>query len=99
MAGQRRVLRIRVTDGETPKVNLTVPLGLARLARVGPLAEQLSRHGIDVEELLGSIEEAADGKIVDVIEERNGERVEIYVETLGATEVGVTNPAVSETRR
>ena len=41
MAGQRRVLRIRVIDGETPKANITVPLGLARLARVGPLAGQL----------------------------------------------------------
>jgi hypothetical protein len=94
MGGPKRVLRIRVTDQHKQKVNITVPLALARLARIGGLADRLSaRHGIDVDEILHEIEETPDGKMVDVIDEKSGDHVEIYVETRGGADAEISNPS------
>jgi len=77
-----RFLRIRVTDlaSGTGKVNVTIPLGLVsaglRIAeRFAPEAE-----GIDMQELEQAIVSGAEGKIVEVMDAEDGERVEIYVE-------------------
>jgi hypothetical protein len=77
-----RYLRIRVTDlaSGTGKVNVTIPLGLVsaglRIAeRFAPEAE-----GIDMEELEKAIISGAEGKIVEVMDAEDNERVEIYVE-------------------
>ena len=87
MTTAKRVLRIRVSDGNTQKVNVTLPLGLTRLARIGGIADRLSKeHGIDLDEILKGIEDAPDGKMVDVVDEKSGDHVEVYVETPGATE-------------
>ncbi|MEX1158635.1 MAG: hypothetical protein WEC79_06880 [Thermomicrobiales bacterium] len=81
MAIDKRVLRIRVTHGDTPKVTVRVPLGLARLVRIGGVADQLSeRHGVDLDEILRTIEDLPNEKIVDVIDETSGEHIEIFLE-------------------
>lgn len=77
-----RYLRIRVTDmvSGNAKVNVTIPLGLAtaglRIAeRFAPEAE-----GIDMQELEEAILGGAEGKIVEVMDAEDSERVEIFVE-------------------
>jgi hypothetical protein len=77
-----RFLRIRVTDlaTGTGKVNVTIPLGLVsaglRIAeRFAPEAQ-----GIDMQELEEAIMSGAEGKIVEVMDAEDNERVEIYVE-------------------
>jgi hypothetical protein len=86
MSDRKRVLRIHVKEGDDDKVNITVPLGLAKLAKIGGLAEKLEeRHGIDLEEILEDIEDAPDGKMIDVLDEKTGDHVEIFIETVGAT--------------
>jgi hypothetical protein len=86
MSDRKRVLHIRVSDGTKQKVNIAVPLGLAKLARIGGVADQLSsQHGIDLDEILKGIESSDDGPIIDVIDEKSGEHVEVSLETLGVT--------------
>ena len=86
MSDKKRVLRIRVTkDEKDEKVNITLPLGLAKLAKLGGFANQLKKtHEIDVDEILDHIEETPDGKIIDVVDDKSGDHVEIFVETKGA---------------
>lgn len=81
-AGEARWFRVRVTDLATgkPKVNVNIPMGLVNVgikmgARFAP--------GLDADQM-GAIAEAlrsgATGKIVDVTDDEDGERVEIFVE-------------------
>jgi hypothetical protein len=87
MSSSTRVLRIRVSKRGEPKVTIGVPLGLARFVRVGGVADQISaRYGIDLDEILRGIEELPDGKIVDVVDEKSGDHVEISLEMTGAVE-------------
>jgi len=80
--GEGRYLRIRVNDMDSgaAKVNVTVPMGLVsaglRMAkRFAPGFEDL-----DLQELEELIASGAIGKIVEVMDEQDNERVEIYVE-------------------
>jgi len=81
-ATERRFLRIQVTDlaSGTSKVNVTIPLGLVgvglRIAeRFAPKAQ-----GMDVKELEEAILSGAEGKILEVMDADDNERVEIFVE-------------------
>lgn len=81
LGAEGRLLRIRITEGGKQKVNIAVPLALARLGRVGGIAERLRRqYDLDLSELLDSVRNSPGGKIVDVVEEQDGARVEIFVE-------------------
>jgi hypothetical protein len=75
-------LRIRVTDVLTgrAKVNVNLPLGLidAGLKIGAQYAPQL--EGFDVENLVSQVKAGASGKIIDVIDEEDGEHVEIFIE-------------------
>ena len=83
MSDRRRVLRIHVAEGDKERVNITVPVALARLARLGGIADQLTeRQGIDLDEILTGIEERPDGKMIDVVDDKSGDHVEIYIETV-----------------
>ena len=80
--GQARWMRIRVTDLKTgrAKVNVNLPMGLVSFgmkmgARFAPEMEE-----IDMEEILQAIKEGAQGKIVEVEDEEDSERVQIYIE-------------------
>jgi hypothetical protein len=79
---ENRFLRIQVTDlvSGSAKVNVTIPLGLVsaglRIAeRFAPEAQ-----GIDMQELEEAIRSGAEGKLVEVMDAEDNERVEIYVE-------------------
>ena len=76
-----RVLRIRVTEAGQQKVNVAIPLAIARvgkmkLASSGLVRGHLSKFGIDLDELLRTIDYP--GKFVDIADDED--RVEIFVE-------------------
>ena len=80
--GQARWMRIRVTDLSTgrAKVNVNLPMGLVGLgvkmgARFAPEMED-----IDLDEVIQAIKDGAQGKIVEVEDEEDNERVQIYIE-------------------
>jgi hypothetical protein len=81
-ASAPRWFRVRVTDTRTgkSKVNVNIPMGLVNVgmkmgARFAPEME-----GVDFDELTEAIQGGASGKVMDVIDEEEGERVEIFVE-------------------
>ena len=77
---QPQRLRIRVTDltTGTQKVNMTMPWGLVGMGV--KMGAKFAPEGVDQEELLAAIEGGAEGHILDVIDEEDNERVEIFVE-------------------
>jgi hypothetical protein len=81
-SGKTRWLRIRVTNLETgrAKVNVNLPFGLVRAGlKIGShFAPEM--QDIDWEELMAAIDEGAEGKLVDVEDIEDGEKVEIFVD-------------------
>ncbi len=86
-----RKLRIKVTDLDTgkDKVNIRIPLRLAKIAeRFIPkdAKEDMRDKGIDLEDIMGSLNELQEGPIVDIDASDNGKsgeervNVSIYVE-------------------
>lgn len=81
-ASTPRWFRVRVTDLSTgkSKVSVNIPMGLVNVgmkmgARFAPEME-----GVDFDELTEAVRSGASGKVMDVIDEEEGERVEIFVE-------------------
>jgi len=73
--------RHRVTEDGEQKVNVAIPLAIARvgkmkLASSGLVRGHLGKFGIDLDELLRSVD--FPGKIVDIADDED--RVEIFVE-------------------
>jgi hypothetical protein len=80
--GKPRWFRVRVTDLNTgrAKVNVNIPMSLVNVgikmgARFAPEVE-----GVELDEVMEQIKSGAQGKIIDVEDAEDGERVEIYVE-------------------
>lgn len=77
-----RWLRVRVLNMATgkPKVNVNLPMGLVGMGlRLGAqFAPELA--DFDMDELMAAIEEGAQGKIIEVEDAEDGERVEIFIE-------------------
>ncbi len=80
--GSGKWFRVRVTDTHTGKNKATVSLPLALMdwgLRVGAhFAPEVGN--IDLEELSEILGEGMEGKIVDVIDDEDGEHVEIYID-------------------
>lgn len=81
-ASEPRWFRVRITDMSTGrnKVNVNIPMGLVNVglkmgARFAPDVE-----GFDYNRLLEAIKRGEQGKVVDFINNEEGERVEIFVE-------------------
>ncbi len=81
-ASAPRWFRVRVTDigSGRSKVSVNIPMGLVNAgikmgARFAPELE-----GVDFDEISEMINSGAHGKIVDVVDNEEGERVEIFVE-------------------
>jgi hypothetical protein len=79
---ESRWLRVRVTDIHSgkPSVNVTIPMRLVNVglkvgARFIPDVE-----GIELGELAETLRQGMSGKVMDVVDEDEGQRVEIYVE-------------------
>lgn len=80
-ASRGRILRIRVTEGGQQKVNVAIPLAIARIGKMklgssGLVRGHLSKFGIDLDDLLRNIDNP--GRIVDIADDED--RVEIFVE-------------------
>ncbi len=82
MASAPRWLRIRVTDVRSgrSKASVQIPLalvdaGLKIGAHFAPEVE-----GVDMSNVMEAMRSGMTGKIIDVIDEEDGEHVEIYVE-------------------
>jgi len=78
----RNWLRIRVTDMKSNrnKVSVNLPLGLVEAGmKIGAqYAPEL--NGIDLTDIIEEIKNGAQGKIIDVIDDEDGEHVEIFIE-------------------
>ena len=84
---KKRFLKIHVTKGEKPQVNVTIPFGLVNWGL--NLANKLGKNTvnvegkeipIDMEELNQAMNDPEfSGKIVDVVDEEKGEHVEIEI--------------------
>jgi hypothetical protein len=77
--GGARWLRVRVTDMMTGKAKATVSLPLGLIDAGLNIA---SKYAPDVafDELVEAINAGAEGKIIDVYDEEDGEHVEIFIE-------------------
>ncbi len=80
--GEGRWLRVRVTDIDSGKteVNVNLPISLVNVglrmgARFVPEME-----GVSMNELEESIRRGVTGKIIDIVDEQERQRVEVYVE-------------------
>jgi hypothetical protein len=77
--GGPRWLRVRVTDTITGKPKATVNLPLGLLDAGLNIAAQYAPD-IAFDELVDAINAGAEGKIIDVVDEVDGEHVEIFIE-------------------
>jgi len=76
-----RWLRVRVTDMVTGKAKATVNLPMGLVDAGLKIASQYAPDvNLNFEELIQAINEGAEGKIVDVLDEEDGEHVEIFIE-------------------
>jgi hypothetical protein len=80
--GDPRWFRVRVTDTATGRRKATVNLPISLMdwgLRVGAqFAPEM--EGLDLGELSDILRSGAEGKIVEVIDEEDGEHVEIFIE-------------------
>ena len=81
-ASKPRWFRVRVTDTYSgqQKVNVNIPIGLVNVgmkmgARFSPEME-----GMDYQALMDAVQSGQTGKVMDVTDGNDGERVEIFVE-------------------
>lgn len=77
-----RWFRVRVTDVQTGrnKVNVNIPMGLVNVgikmgARFAPEIE-----GKQLDSIMDAVRRGQLGKIIDIVDAEDGERVEIFVE-------------------
>ncbi|MCF7944024.1 MAG: hypothetical protein K9L75_00635 [Spirochaetia bacterium] len=78
-------LRIQVRSRETGKVkvNLKIPLRLARIAEKFVPKEakkEMEEQGINISQIVDSLDELEDATLVDVSDEDSGEDIRIYIE-------------------
>lgn len=83
--GKGRFLRIRVSDSVTggEKVNLAVPIGLAKmLSSLVPESQRqrIETYGIRFEDLIKNVESGKVGKVVDIDSHDQDEKIEISIE-------------------
>jgi len=79
---ESRWLRVRVTDLTTgkAKVNVNIPMRLVNVGlRVGARFIP-DMEGVELTDLSQALEEGMTGKIIDVVDEEDNERVEIFAE-------------------
>jgi hypothetical protein len=82
IGGRARWLRVRVTDTRTgrSKASVQIPLALVDAgmkigAHFAPEVE-----GVDMSNVMEALRAGVTGKIIDVVDEEDGEHVEIFVE-------------------
>lgn len=85
VSGRAKWLRVRVYDlnSNKRKVNVSIPLSLVSIGlKLGTKfgLDKADLKGIDFNEVIQLIQEGEEGKLVDVIDEESGEKVEVYVD-------------------
>lgn len=80
--GEPRWFRVRVTDLDSgrSKVSINIPMSLVHVALKAGARFAPNIEGFDFNQVVEAIRSGAQGKVVDVIDEEDGERIEIYVE-------------------
>ncbi len=85
--GRARWFKVRVTDAATgrDRVNVTLPLGLVNYGlklgrRFTPQIDGERLGAVDLDDVADAIASGAIGRIVDVYDDDEGQRVEIFVE-------------------
>jgi len=84
---RKRFLKIRVTKGEKPQVNVTLPFGLVNwglniASKMGKNTVDIGGENIpiDMAELSKAMNDPEfSGKIVDVVEEEEGKHIEVEI--------------------
>jgi hypothetical protein len=80
--GEGRWLRVRVTDIDSGKtaVNVNLPISLVNVGlRMGArFVPEMA--GVSMNELEESIRRGVTGKVIDIVDEQERQRVEVYVE-------------------
>lgn len=81
---RNRFLRVHIVEGNKTKVNVNLPLALARVALNFVPKDLLKEKGIDelvdLDQIVRMLEEGFEGKIVDVEDGDSDTRVEVRVE-------------------
>lgn len=82
LSGSARWLRVRVTDRANGRVKATVQIPVALVDAGVKIGAHFAPdvEGVDMTSLLEALHSGATGKIVDVVNANDDERVEIFVE-------------------
>lgn len=80
--GGARWLRVRVTDVASGRAKATVQLPLNLLDAGMKIGAHFAAevNGVDMSTIMEALRSGMTGKIIDVIDEKDGEHVEIFVE-------------------
>jgi hypothetical protein len=81
-AGAGRWFRVRVTDTDTGKVrvNVRLPVGVVNAGLKMGMRFAPQVEGLDPEALAAVLNTGEVGQIVDVVDEQDGEHVEVFIE-------------------
>lgn len=81
-ASPPRWFRVRITDinSGNVKVNVNIPVGLVNVGMKMGARFTPEFDGMTYDELSDLIRSGASGKVIDVVDSEEGERVEIFVE-------------------
>ena len=80
-----KTLRIKVFEGDLskPKVNVNIPLTIVKfIGKLMPdrVKTKLDEHKVSFEQIMEMVEKGETGKLVEVEDKEENERVEIYIE-------------------
>jgi len=80
-----KTLRIKVFEGDLskPKVNVNIPLTIVKfIGKLMPdkVKTKLDEHEVSFEQIMEMVEKGETGKLVEVEDTEENERVEIYIE-------------------
>lgn len=83
--GSVKWLKVRVTEGDKTKVNVNIPaslvdIGLKIAQKMSPEMKEANLDAINFEEIAEAVKNGAEGKIVDVYDEEENQKVEVFVE-------------------
>lgn len=81
-AGTPRTLRVRVTDVKTGRSKATVQIPLSLVDAGMKIGAHFAPEiqGVDMDSVIEAFQSGMTGKIIDVIDDEDGEHVEIFIE-------------------
>jgi hypothetical protein len=81
-ASAARWFRVRITDTNSGrnKVNVNIPIGLVNVGMKMGAKFTPEVEGFDLEALMKAVRSGQQGKVMDIMNDDEGERVEIFVE-------------------